>query len=117
MGRTPAARRNLTAATLTAHSRTPLLRTSGQMYPRPMSRPETRIEMERRHLREAQTHVAKQRALVARLRQDDLPTDMARDLLAQFEGSLVDHRAGLARLIEEQRLGLRDVDGNLLPGR
>jgi hypothetical protein len=79
-------------------------------------RPETRIEMERRHLREAETHVATQRALVARLHRRDLPSKLAEDLLTQFEGSLRDHAAGLERLIEEQRLGLRDVGGNRLFG-
>jgi hypothetical protein len=87
------------------------------MYSAVMRQPETRIEMERRHLREAEAHVATQRALLARLQRRELPATLAEDLLAQFEGSLRDHAAGLERLMEEQRLGLRDVDGNRLFGR
>lgn len=73
--------------------------------------------MERGHLREAEAHVATQRALVARLHRRDLPAKLAEDLLAQFESSLRTHAAGLERLMEEQRLGLRDVNGNRLFGR
>jgi hypothetical protein len=78
---------------------------------------ETPIEMARRHVREGEAHVAKQHALIARLRDHALPTDVAEQLLAAFEAGLADHRASVARMEAEQQTGRRDVDGNLAPLR
>lgn len=57
---------------------------------------ETKIEMLWRHVREGAEHVAKQRALVARLRADGLPVEEATGLLLTFEGLQRQHEAHLA---------------------
>ncbi|MHB2208016.1 hypothetical protein [Methylobacterium sp. CM6257] len=54
--------------------------------------------MTRRHVRQGAHHVANQRALVARLRADDLPTEEAVALLATFEDLQDQHEAHLARI-------------------
>lgn len=73
---------------------------------------ETLIEMARRHVAEGERHVQTQRRIIERLDRDELPAGMARDLLSEFEGTLADHRASLARLEDEQRTGYRDASGN-----
>ena len=75
---------------------------------------ETLIEMARRHVAQGETHVRSQRDILARLDRDGLPTDIALELLHEFEGSLEDHRESLARIEREQRSGRRDGAGNLL---
>ena len=75
---------------------------------------ETLIQMAERHILEGERHVRSQRAILARLDADGLPTDVAEDLLQQFESSLADHRASLARMRDEQRRGLRDAGGQLI---
>lgn len=72
---------------------------------------ETLVEMARRHVSEGEAHVRKQCQIVARLFDRGLPADDALRLLATFEGALEDHRASLARIEEEQGLGLRDASG------
>lgn len=65
-----------------------------------MARPsegETKLEMLRRHVREGVDHVARQRVLVARLREDGLPVEEAEALLATFEDLQRQHEAHLRR--------------------
>ena len=57
---------------------------------------ETKIEMLQRHVREGAAHVAKQRALIARLRARGLPFEEAESLLVTFEASQQQHEAHLA---------------------
>lgn len=73
------------------------------------------IEMARRHVLESEVHVVRQRELVEHLRKRHLPTDVAEQLLAEFEQSLEDHRAGLESILKDQRAGLRDEMGEFLP--
>lgn len=58
---------------------------------------ETKLAMLRRHVREGEEQVAKQRALVARLKADGLPVAAAEALLVTFEDLQVQHEAHLAR--------------------
>jgi hypothetical protein len=64
----------------------------------PASTNETELEMVRRHVREGAEHVAHQRALVARLTADGLPSEEAAALLANFEDLQEQHEAHLARV-------------------
>lgn len=82
------------------------------MRSRVMRPGETLLEMARRHVREGEAHVAGQRAIVARLGAHGLPTGDAEALLAEFESTLRDHQTSLMRMLEEQRLGLRDEAGD-----
>jgi hypothetical protein len=66
-----------------------------------MDNGETELEMVRRHVREGQTHVERQRELLAQLRAKDEPSTMAETLLSQFETSQRQHEAHLARLESE----------------
>ena len=75
---------------------------------------ETLVAMARRHVREGDRHIEKQRDIIARLLDSDLPTEAARHLLAQFEANQADHERHLAQIVEQQRSGERDGDGNLL---
>lgn len=59
---------------------------------------ETELEMVRRHVREGERHLAGQRALIARLRASDLPTEEAEALLDTFEDLQRQHEAHLARV-------------------
>jgi hypothetical protein len=71
--------------------------------------------MARRHVSQAEEHVRAQRTRISRLREDRHPTALAEELLDEFERTLRDHRSGLGRVLEEQRLGLRDEGGELIP--
>ena len=71
--------------------------------------------MARRHVAEAEVHVRKQLAILERLTRGGHPLETAEELLREFEQSLEDHRASLARIEREQRLGRRDRSGNLSP--
>lgn len=82
-----------------------------------MSQGETLVEMARRHVREGEEHVRRQRELIERLWEHRLPIDEAERLLANFEEALEEHRAGLNRIIEEQHQGLRDEAGDLITSR
>lgn len=64
-----------------------------------MAANETEREMCARHVHEGKIHVAHQRRIVARLRAARLSTHLAEQLLVQFEQTLIDHRAHLARVI------------------
>src|SRR5215510_6826748 len=59
---------------------------------------ETKLDMAKRHVREAEEHVARQRRLVADLRRDEHydMAEKAEALLQTFEDLLAGHRAGLA---------------------
>lgn len=72
---------------------------------------ENLIQMAERHVRQAEGHVEKQRAILARLRADGLPTETAEELLQEFEATLADHRASLDRMRDEQEHGQRDAEG------
>lgn len=74
---------------------------------------ETPIEMARRHVAQGEAHVRRQREIVARLSERQLPSQEAMELLLEFEDTLQDHRASLARMEQEQQLGQRDASGNL----
>ena len=60
---------------------------------------ETEIEMVRRHIVEAEEHLARQREIVDRLPPSGGITELARSLLVQYEETLSLHRAHLARLL------------------
>ncbi|WP_289014367.1 hypothetical protein [uncultured Methylobacterium sp.] len=62
-----------------------------------MDAAETKLEMLRRHCREVEEHVAKQRAFVARPAADGLPMQEAAELLGTFENLQRQHDAHLAR--------------------
>ena len=59
--------------------------------------------MARRHVAEGERHVRVQREILAHLQARGLPTDMAEQLLRQFEELLVMHRDHLTRLEAEYR--------------
>ncbi|EYD76998.1 hypothetical protein Rumeso_01408 [Rubellimicrobium mesophilum DSM 19309] len=59
---------------------------------------ETEIEMARRHVREGEEHVARQREIIDRLPSTGEVAEIARTLLADYEDSLALHRAHLGRL-------------------
>jgi len=63
-----------------------------------MSVEETELDMVRRHVREGVKHIARQRALIARLKINDLPTDDAEALLVSFEETQRQHEAHLVRI-------------------
>lgn len=64
-----------------------------------MAEKETEWEMCVRHVREGEAHVVRQRQIVAELRAGHHPTALAEQLLAEFERTLIDHRAHLARVL------------------
>ena len=59
---------------------------------------ETELEMVRRHIREGEGHLTRQAALITRLRERGVPTDMAIALLEQFTDYQRQHVAHLTRL-------------------
>jgi len=59
---------------------------------------ETELEMVRRHVRQGAEQVAKQRALVTRLRVDGLSVEEAEALLFIFEDLQRQHEAHLAKV-------------------
>ena len=63
-----------------------------------MGAEESELEMVRRHVREGEKHLAGQRALIARLKASDLPTEGADALLDTFEVSQRQHEAHLKRV-------------------
>ena len=56
------------------------------------------LEMVQRHVREGQSHLKRQRELVANLQVKGEPVELATTLLLQFEASQQQHEAHLARL-------------------
>lgn len=75
---------------------------------------ETLIAMSRRHVRQGLAHIEKQHGIIDRLAESGLPTKEARHLLTQFEEAQADHERHLSQIIEQQRNGERDDDGNLI---
>ena len=59
---------------------------------------ETELDTVRRHVQEAEDHVARQREIVDRLPPTGDLADIARALLADYEAALALHRAHLERL-------------------
>ena len=59
---------------------------------------ETELEMVRRHVREGEMHVKRQGEIVAELKEQGAPVDMAVALLNQFQNLLRQHKEHLARL-------------------
>jgi hypothetical protein len=59
---------------------------------------ETELEMVERHVREAERHVLRQRQIIEQLFEGNHSTALAEQLLTEFEHTLRDHRAHLARL-------------------
>ena len=59
---------------------------------------ETKLEMARRHVHEAEAHVASQRKIVAGLPAEGEGSLIAERLLVEFERTLRDHKTALARL-------------------
>ena len=57
--------------------------------------------MARRHVREAEQHVGRQRRIVEELRGRGTLTPIAVELLAEFEQTLKDHQASLQRIENE----------------
>jgi hypothetical protein len=68
-----------------------------------MSAEESELAMVRRHVREGEMHVARQRAVVDRLRAEGLPVAEAEALLATFEDLQRQHEAHLARAEGERQ--------------
>ena len=62
------------------------------------SRDQTDLQMARRHVRKGNAHVAQQYEIVAKFPDGRKLRARAEELLYQFESSLQDHRAHLARL-------------------
>lgn len=65
--------------------------------------PETPLQMARRHVRQGEAVVARQRNVLDRLRSHHLPIAMAEVLLEEFEHTLRDHKTHLAKLEAEAR--------------
>ena len=59
---------------------------------------ESELEMTRRHVQEAQEHIARQHEILDRLPDTGALADMARTLLAEYEETLALHRARLEQL-------------------
>lgn len=60
------------------------------------------LEMAFRHVREAEQHVARQKAIIAELRRDGHSTKQAEDILEIFKSTLATHRESLRRRLQEQ---------------
>ncbi len=61
--------------------------------------------MVRRHIRDGASHIAKQRALIVRLRQKGLPAEEAEALLVTFEDMQRQHEDHLARVEASGKAG------------
>ena len=66
---------------------------------RGVERTETEIEMVERHIRVGETLLARQRNVIKNLSDKGLPTEMAYNLLQNFEEIQSEHRAHLERLL------------------
>lgn len=75
---------------------------------------ESLVAMVLRHVREGNAHIEKQRGIIAHLSESNLPTEEARHLLALFEATQADHKRHLDQIVEQQRAGEREGDGNLV---
>lgn len=70
--------------------------------------------MAERHVSEAATRIARQRAVLTRLDANGLPLERAEELLAELQRTHAVQQEHLAAIRAEQRLGLRDGDGVLI---
>jgi hypothetical protein len=61
---------------------------------------EPKLELVKRHVREGERLVIRQRAIISRLMEMGCPTTIADELLIEFETSLRQHRDHLARLMK-----------------
>lgn len=59
------------------------------------------IEMAERHVREGERHIIRQHALIAQLKQDGLPADVAVRFLDLLEDLQLVHRQHLSRLLRK----------------
>lgn len=75
---------------------------------------ETLAAMAHRHVREGKVHIDRQRVIIGRLAGNDLPTEEARHLLTLFEANQAEHQRHLDQIVEQQRNGERDENGNLV---
>lgn len=67
-------------------------------YTNSMREGETELDMIKRHVQDGVRHIAKQRALIDRLRRRGLPTDQAEALLVNFELIQRQHQDHLSRI-------------------
>ena len=58
------------------------------------------VDMADRHIAEGEQHIARQEALLSRLRMQSLPTEEAEKLLAILNSTMVGHRTHRAAIIE-----------------
>lgn len=79
-----------------------LLLTKEWAYRRRMSESETELEMVQRHVREGERQVATQRDILAHLRNQRYPAELAEQLLTNLEDSLLLHRRHLAQLTTDE---------------
>ena len=63
-----------------------------------MAKGETELQMVRRHVREGEAHVQRQREFITEMWERGGPTDIAVTLLEAFQDTLRQHKAHLARL-------------------
>ncbi len=59
---------------------------------------ETELEMVQRHVRRGLVHVARQREIIAKLREGNHPTSLAEDILLTFQSIQFEHEAHLKRI-------------------
>jgi hypothetical protein len=59
------------------------------------------IDMIRRHIAEAERHVASQREVVRKLQRLGADTLLAEDILEEFETTLAQHHAHLAQALQQ----------------
>ena len=63
-----------------------------------MAKGETELQMVRRHVREGEAHVQRQREIVTEMWERGAPTEIAVTLLEAFQDTLRQHKAHLVRL-------------------
>lgn len=70
-------------------------------YPRAMAYSSADLKMADDHIALGERHVIRQRELLAFLKSHGHPIDVAEDLLAEFEATLVQHRLHRAQMLTE----------------
>jgi|ERR1700722_1034376 hypothetical protein len=71
---------------------------------------ETLLQMARRHVRDGEAHVARQREILAKLQADHLPTEMAQKLLVGFEETLQLHKSHLAQIEAKEAKSVSEAE-------
>ena len=88
-------------------------------YPRAMAYNSADLKMADDHIALGERHVIRQRELLAFLKSHGHPIDVAEDLLAEFEATLVQHRLHRAQMLEHPRMRFGEQGnverGSLLP--